>query len=111
MEHTHLMKPSNEKQLHSIHMCRENEFQPKFTRRGVTSVMCNVQCSVCSVCSVQCAVCACVQYVPVCSVQYVPVCSEQNVPVCSEQYVPVYSAMLPLRPIYSTWYSEYQLAI
>jgi hypothetical protein len=28
-------------QLHSIHMCRENEFQPKFTQRGVTSVMCS----------------------------------------------------------------------
>ena len=40
MEHTHLLKPSRKKQLHSIHMCRENEFQPKFTRRGVTSAVC-----------------------------------------------------------------------
>ena len=31
MEHTHLVKPSNKKQLHSIHMCREIEFQPETT--------------------------------------------------------------------------------
>jgi hypothetical protein len=54
MEHTHLLKPSRKGQLHSIHMCRENELKPKFTRRGVTSVMCSgkeyrrVVCALCS---------------------------------------------------------------
>jgi len=40
MEHTHLMKPSNEKQLHSIHMCRENEFKPGDTLVGHLAAVC-----------------------------------------------------------------------
>jgi hypothetical protein len=41
MEHTHLLGPHKHFQRHSIHMCRENEFHPKFTQRGVTSEMCS----------------------------------------------------------------------
>ena len=41
MEHTHLLSPHENFQLHSIHICRENECQPKFTQRGVTSAVCS----------------------------------------------------------------------
>jgi hypothetical protein len=40
MEHTHILGPHKKNQRHSIHMSRENECQPKFTRTGVTSAVC-----------------------------------------------------------------------
>ena len=43
MQHTHLLGPHKSFQLHSIHMCRENQFQPKVDPKG--SDLRSVHCS------------------------------------------------------------------